>query len=866
MSVVSPRFSVANSTYRLQFHRDFPFSAALDLLDYLAELGVTQVYSSPILTARAGSMHGYDVVDFGAINPELGGEDAFRALAQGLRDRGMGLLLDIVPNHMAVGGDDNAAWLDLLKNGRTSVYARRFDIDFDDCAPDLVGKVHAPFLGEPYRDLLLKGDLKLIEYPSNDGFAIRYGEHLFPIRTDDEAAIRDAGLGAFDDAERLDALLARQNFALDWWRNAGDRINWRRFFDVTSLAAVRMEDPETFEAGHAIAFRLYREGLIDGLRIDHVDGLKNPAAYCHAVRRRLNAMEAERPAGAKTGPAWLLVEKILAPHEDLAKDWQVDGTTGYDFMNQVSALQHAENATKSLSFHWTDVSGRTPYFEPEEIAARRDVLDSAFDAQRERLVDRLIAAGAEFEHFPSITRAAFRRAITALMSHMRVYRVYATGEADDAPLGEDFQMALDAARDEPLADQAALEFLGGVISGETPTPQRQAILRRFNQLSAPLAAKAVEDTAFYRYGRLLSRNDVGFEATALSMPIAAFHDAMKTRARDWPSAMLTTATHDHKRGEDVRARLAVVSEIPDAWIAATTSWFKANTDIRPADLDAGWEYQFYQTIVGAWPLDLTLDDAEGLATFMTRMVAWREKSIREAKLRSSWSNPNVSYEADAQRFVQDALDPSRSRAFLASAFEFIEQIASAGAMNSLVQVALRCMAPGAPDLYQGAEFWDFSLVDPDNRRPVDFATRASSIAVATPPIALLHSWREGRFKQMLLRQLLVLRGEQPDIFAHGDYQQIEITGVKRHRAIVFTRRRGSVAIVVAAALHAAEAVIGDNRVAPPAEWWGDTAFILPGPTTHVRDVLGSGAMSDNRVLLSEALSTLPVAVWALDLV
>lgn len=857
--------SAPRATYRLQFHKGFPFSAGRDLAPYLSELGVSHVYASPILTARAGSMHGYDVVDYDAINPELGGEAGFEEMAQTLRSHGIGIILDIVPNHMAVGGADNKLWLDLLKRGRGSEYAEWFDVDFDGPDPELKGRVHAPFLGTPYGEALAAGELSLVAH--GEGYAIAYGEHLFPIRPEDEAAIAASGIEAFAEAGRLGKLISRQNFLLDWWRNAGDRINWRRFFDITQLAAVRMDVPAAFAAKHAVALRLYRDGLIDGLRIDHVDGLSDPAGYCIELRRHLDALQPVRPEGLRELRAWLVVEKILASGEHIPAAWDVDGSTGYDFMDQVSALQHDTTAAPVLAAHWAVLSGRPRDFHGEEVIARHQILSHSFDGQRERLVDALEQAGAEHRNGEGITRAALRRAVTALIAELRAYRSYATGRDDGVGAGERVEAALRAALAAPLSDPPALRFVASVIAGEggeALRPARITAIRRFNQLAAPLAAKAVEDTAFYRYGRLLSRNDVGFDAGVMGLGVAAFHALMRDRASLVPRAMLATATHDHKRGEDVRARLAVISEWPDEWIAATQSWRDLNRTQRPDGLDAGDEYMLYQMLVGAWPLGLSADDKAGLADLAERLAAWWQKAMREAKLHTGWAAPNEVYERKDAQFVAALLTPSRSAAFLAEVARFVERVARPGASNGLVQLALRLTAPGVPDTYQGTEFWDFSLVDPDNRRPVDFVARRIALAQDLPLDLLAERWRDGRIKQALLRKLLAFRNSQPQLFAEGAYEPVAVTGERSAHVLAFLRRHGDEAALVVVARCCAQGLRSGDALAPSRDWWGDTRIALPA-YGEAHAVIGPELAPSGELAVGEALAVAPIGVWALDL-
>ena len=670
---MSPR-----ATYRVQFHKGFTFADGERLAPYLHQLGISHLYSSPILTARAGSNHGYDVVDVTRINPELGGEAAFRAMASALDAQGIGLIIDIVPNHMAVGGADNAFWLDVLKHGRESRYASWFDIDFDVLDTDLCGKVLAPYLGDVYEDVLAGGELRLADDPDLGMLAVAYHHHRFPIRPEDEAEIRQNGLEAYRDAEKLDDLLERQNFRLAWWRTAGDRVNYRRFFDITELAGVRIENADAFEALHEIAFGLYEDGTIAGVRVDHIDGLSDPAAYCRKLRERLDLLQPRRP-GARAGDrAYVVVEKILASSEYLAIDWSVDGTTGYDFMNEVSALQHHGAAADRLGRLWSSMSGRSLDFKQEEDVARREMLDVNFNGQCDTVVDQLYNIAARTLHDRDMTRAAIRRAVIALIRHFRVYRSYATGAADSPGAGLAFEAALDLALADPAPERRALTFIRSVIDSRDGDSDTMRAIRRFNQLTAPVAAKSVEDTAFYRYGRLISRNDVGFDADRLAMSAAEFHGRMQRRATDAPCSMLASATHDHKRGEDVRARLAALSELPEEWAAAATRWIELNASASGGLSDRGDEYQLYQTLVGAWPVDLAADDRAGLQAFRERVAGWREKSLREAKLRSTWIAPNEPNEAAATEFLSAILDPSRSTAFLQSVTDFVSRLSRGG--------------------------------------------------------------------------------------------------------------------------------------------------------------------------------------------
>lgn len=843
------------STYRLQFHRGFPFSAALDLAGYLQRLGVSHVYASPILAARTGSLHGYDVISYDEINPELGGADGFCAMAEAFRRVGIGIILDIVPNHVAVGGDDNAMWLDLLKRGQSSRYATWFDVDFDERDPVLAGRIHVPFLGEPFNDALDQGKLALVEDPARQGYALRYGEHLFPLRAEDDAEILTAGQAAYREPDKLRALIERQHYHLDYWRNASDRLNWRRFFEITQLAGIRIEEPSAFEAAHHLAFAFYEEGLIDGLRIDHVDGLADPASYCAKLRARLEALSPKRPGWAMPGPAWLLVEKILAPSEALPTGWGVDGTTGYDFMDQVDAVLHDGGSEPILASFWSELSGRPAAFVDEEHSARREVLEHGFEGQLEYVVDRLVALAVTAGRDVDIPRGAMRRATAALVCNMHSYRTYLTGADKIEEPGPFFQAALETARAQPQAEHIALDFISAALTGfepGLPADLRRSAVQRFNQLTSPLAARSVEDTAFYRYGRLLSRNDVGFDAARLSLPVAEFHELMRERAAVQPRSMLALATHDHKRGADVRARLAVISEDAPRWRETVEGWFAQNEAIRPAELDRGDEYQFYQMLVGSWPLD----GSALVGEFADRLSAWWVKALREAKLKTGWVSPNESYEQAAEQFLRAALDSSRSAAFLESVERYVGTIAPGAALNGIVQLILQCTAPGVPDTYQGTEFWDLSLVDPDNRRPVDFATRQLALASEAEEKPR-RNWRDGRIKQEVLHRLLQARRERPELFVGASYRPLAVTGARQNDVVAFLRETQDAALLVVAPLRCAAMVTAELTLS--AAWWQDTRIDLPRIGCEWRPIIG-GAVSGKALAPGEPGSDFPCRV------
>jgi (1->4)-alpha-D-glucan 1-alpha-D-glucosylmutase len=919
------------ATARLQFHRGFTLDDGVAVVHYLARLGVSHVYASPLLKARPGSPHGYDIVDHQSINPELGGEPALLRLVSALRAEGMGLLLDIVPNHMGVGGADNALWLDVLEWGRASPYAEYFDIDWDSADPTLRARVLAPFLGSPYGSALAGGDIKLCYDDALGKFHFSvYDEHRFPLapahhalvlhgamdeiahafaqlaRAGGRPGMRDAaaaaqamlrraaatpdGRAAVDTAlarfgtetpeatARLHALLQRQHYRLVWWRAAADEINWRRFFDINTLAGMRVEVPRVFDDTHALILRLYAQGLIDGVRIDHVDGLADPRGYCRKLRRRMETAGSLRPPEAPRGAPYIVVEKILAPHERLAADWRTDGTTGYDFMDQVGALLHDPAGEAPLTALWTKLTGRPGDFHDEECAARRQIL-------RDNLASELNAAAVALRRVASrdlatrdFTLTTIRRALTEVLVHFPVYRIYAglAGVSAEDTRVLDWAFA-GAARSIRPADRPLLEILRGWLGdqaprGVPPGPQRGERLRamvRVQQLSSPTAAKSVEDTAFYRYGRLLSRNEVGSSPGQFALPVAAFHAACRERGQRLPGALLATATHDHKRGEDTRARLAVLSEIPDEWEGVLARWMRLNAPLR-RDLDGGAapspadEIMLYETLVGAWPLDLSPADGDGVTAYAERVAAWHVKAIREAKLVSEWAAPNEAYEAACRDFLFQMLDPARPAKLVEEVAAFAARLATAGAVNGLAQTLLRLTVPGVPDLYQGADLWDFSLVDPDNRREVDYARRRVLLEEGRAPAALLDDWRSGAVKQAVIARALAMRAAHPALFAGGQYLPLRVEGSAAEHVVAFARLAGDAAAIVAVTRLPA-ALLGDAALPlVAAARWEGTSLVLPEALAgrSWRDALDDGAAVAPEV--GAMLRGLPVSLLHTD--
>jgi malto-oligosyltrehalose synthase len=856
-------------TLRLQFHKNFTFAHAARLVPYFSALGISHVYASPILTARPGSMHGYDVIDPTRVNPELGGEDGLRALVAELRPAGLGLIVDIVPNHMAV-GPDTAWWWDVLQNGADSAYAHFFDIDWEPDDPALRGKVLAPFLGRSCAAALAAGEITLAHDPER-GHVIKYFENVFPVAQADWSEIEHCGLATYDPSHedgrgRLAQLLERQHYRLAWWRVANDEINWRRFFDINELIGVRIELDDVFEATHATVLQLYAEGLIDGVRVDHIDGLSHPGDYGRKLRARLAALESLRPPEAPSGPAYIVVEKILGPDEHLRGDWGCDGSSGYDFMDQVSALLHDGDAEAPLAALWARVSGRSPSFAVEAQASRREILDRSFTAQingTARAFHRLARASGS-----DVSRAAIRRALGEILAQFPVYRLYtAPGRRTEEDL-RFLRRAIEGAVATCLpGDRHVVDLLGRWLAGETTPAGAETLharaLTSFHQLSTPVAAKAVEDTAFYRYGAALSRIDVGFDPARFAATPADFHLAAQARREHFPLSMLATATHDHKRGEDVRARLAVLSEIPGEWTASLERWLAQSAPLcetvggvpapHPRDIAL-----LFQTVVGAWPPDLALDDAAGCKQFAERLAGWQHKALREAKLATDWTAPDEAYESAARGFLM-RLFAGEAR-LLPDIARFAHRIGPAGAANGLVQTLLKLTSPGVPDIYQGTDYWDLSLVDPDNRLPVDFAARMHSLGASSLD-ELTTNWRDGRIKQAVIARVLSFRRAAPRLFAEGSYEPIKVDGPLAHHVVAFARTLEDI-IAITVVCRLTFGLLADDGLSIQRAPWNGTRLRLPEKfrSAQLRDVVSGTQLVRPPVDVAAIVERSPVAL------
>ena len=900
------------STYRLQLHAGFRFTDATALVPYLSKLGITHVYASPYLRARAGSTHGYDIVDHNALNPEIGTREEYDALVAALRTHGMSHILDFVPNHMGVGGDDNAWWLDLLTWGEDSHYRDYFDVDWRPLRAELRGKVLLPFLGQQYGAVLDAGELRW-EYVDG-GFALRYYEHRFPLHPSTYALLLDgaepASLASFaplfaaldgmldrvarreaaaslrrllaeteeanaralvarlDDERmtpegkaRIERVVEAQRWRPTSWRVAAEEINYRRFFDINSLAAIRMEQAGCFGDAHKLVFELIADGAIDGLRLDHVDGLYDPIGYCDLLRMRAEMLGES---------LYLVIEKILAPGQELLGRWNVDGTTGYEFMNAVTGLAVDARNERAFDRLYRRFTGDELPFAEVAYAAKRFILITALAAERNVLALRLDRIAQRDPHTRDFTLGALTRALVETVAAFPIYRTYITGAGAIEPADRLFiERAIAAARARDTTNEGSIyDFMQRVLLSEHADEDVRAsyieFAMRFQQLTAPVTAKGVEDTAFYRSVRLVALNEVGGDPAQFGTSVDEFHRQNTRRAAHHPHAMLATATHDMKRGEDVRARLAVLSEIPEAWRSALARWSRRNRRHRGMT-SATAEYLLYQTLVGSWPIEL-LDgelDAGALDAYAGRIAAYMQKASREAKQHTSWTSPNERYESALENFVRTLLEPSSSAAFLEDIRGFARGVAASGAINGLAQAVLKATAPGVPDTYQGAELWDLSLVDPDNRRPVDFALRARWLAAldaacdgGTPrerlAAELLASWQDGRIKLYVLATLLRRAretGPQP-------YTALAAEGERANHAIAYARD-GDVVVVP----RLPRTLSGDEP--PLGGVWESTSIELPqGAPATFRDVLTGRQVRahDRRLSLRDVLAVLPVAV------
>lgn len=903
------------ATYRLQLTKDFDFKQASALVPYLKALGISHLYASPFLAARPGSTHGYDIVDHNRFNPELGGEDGFEEMSAALRDADMGLILDFVPNHMGVGFSENAWWLDVLEWGPKSPHAASFDIDWYGLPYRRQPGVLLPILGEPYGDALRQGRIQIRFDPDAGTFSAWYFDHKLPVnpqryseilRTVVAAANAEAtsagqrllaiaeryrehsspsysdapllkhalaearaadvvckGLAAYrGDTDEgwalLHRLLERQAYHLAYWRVAFSAINYRRFFDINDLAGVRPEHPATFHAMHTLVARLIAENKLQGIRLDHIDGLRDPAQY---TRRLLELIHRVRPQ-TKTDGFYILIEKILAADEPVPQFRGVDGTTGYERLNLISDVLLDAEGLPTMERTWREFTGEPASFQKILAAAKSRVLETMLASEFTVLTRALgrIAAGhySSRDYIPDRLRAALR----AYVIEFPIYRTYVTATRTSDQDRRVIKNVISRARRSWTGpDPDIFDFLCDAVTCDLARDRGYSAKRvrdfalKLQQFTGPLMAKSLEDTAFYRYGRLLALNEVGGDPAQPRPGLEHFHLAQIQFLNQERHGLVTTATHDTKRGEDGRMRILALAEMPNDWDQAVHHWAKLNTKFlrrQPSGArapSAGHEYMLYQTLIGAWP------DAGPDGSFRERVKAYALKAAREGKQETSWTNPDADYEAALTDFVAAILDPDQSEAFIRSFSDLAQRTALLGALNSLSQLALKFTLPGVPDLYQGTELWDFSLVDPDNRRPVHYGERGLLLTQGLNLASASSDWRNGQIKFALSRKLLEIRREHADVFAEGDYAPLKIIGRDSRHIVGYIRRHQSRAIAVVVGRHfGAKTDLG--RVWP--HWWDfDIAEDIESHVDLLRDRRVSA------FALKRLFDEMPLAILAL---
>lgn len=942
---------IPRATYRIQFNHTFTFDDAREIIPYLDDLGISDLYASPILRASPGSMHGYDITDHNHINPELGGEDGLDRLATALRERNIGLIVDMVPNHMGISDPANGWWQDVIENGPSSLYASYFDIDWHPVKRELEDKILLPILGDQYGKVLESGQLRLAY--TDGAFCVHYWGNQLPLAPQTYARILSfgmddlvAGLGeehehvrelqsiltalsylppATDtDAERMaernrekevikrrvatlydtsaeiqeaidtavaafngdnddphgadlmDALLAEQPFRPAYWRVATEEINYRRFFDINELAAIRVEDPAVFQATHERILRLLAEGKATGLRIDHPDGLWDPTQYFRQLQERYVlervrlqlpeneraddlewtvaeqfSREWERDDTGRQWPLYVVAEKILAEGEPLPETWAVSGTTGYDFLNSANGIFVRTESQKAFDRAFAQFTGLQLDFRNLTNSTKKMIMLVSLASEINALANQLERIAEHNRLYRDFTLTSLTFALREVIACLTVYRTYTNPRtervsAQDAVYIE--AAVAEAKQRNPRTAGAVFDFIQNTLLLQNrhefraeDRPGLLAFVMKWQQVTGPVMAKGVEDTAFYVYSRLISLNEVGGHPAHFGHSVAAFHAQNTERHAHWPHSLLATATHDTKRGEDTRARINVLSELPEEWEKSLARWSKRNamkkTTVKGEQApDRKDEYFLYQTMLGTWPLGGM--DAEGMANFRVRMTEYMTKAIKEAKVHTSWINPNEEYDRATREFIARLLPDDASDPFITDFRAFQARIAYHGQWNALAQTLLKLTAPGVPDIYQGNELWDLSLVDPDNRRPVDYRQRAAMLAELQKRVTTRGDDRE-RFTRDLVTQLddgciklylthctLAFRRDYDDLFAAGDYLPLEAQGAKREHICAYVRAAGDATMLVAVPRMTVGLTNGEMQP-PLGAVWGDTRLLLP---------------------------------------
>ena len=933
------------ATYRLQLHGEFGFGRAREVAGYLAELGITDVYTSPLLAAARGSTHGYDVVDHGSLNPELGGEAEFMAFSERLHELGLGLLVDTVPNHVGIASGQNALWDDVLENGPSSPYADFFDIAWSPPRPDLKNRVLLPILGGQYGEVLERGELSVVwEEPA---FKLAYYQHRLPLAPETlvpvlENGLVRSGLGEDDPGRQelqsiivalrhlpardetaperrreraaekvvierrlsalmretsrlragvdealaelngvpgvaasfdpLDQLLSAQSYRLSSWQVATEEINYRRFFDINDLAAIRMESPAVFERAHALIFRLIDERRIQALRLDHTDGLYDPYAYFESLQHRFPLKEGSVTASPddQARPLPILIEKILARSESLPSQWPVDGTTGYDFAVAAQGLWVDPGAERAMTRVYRGFTDDAMSFAEHEYAAKSYVLSHTLVSEINMLSQRLQRIAIGHRRFRDFTAIALTRALSEVIAAFPVYRTYFRDASERREQDERLVRGAIrlARRRSPALSRSLFDFVEHVLvartldENEVDPAERLDFALSFQQLTGPVMAKAVEDTAFYRYTRLLCLNDVGGHPGKFGTTPAEFHAENEERARSWPLSMTTLSTHDSKRGEDAAARIAVLSEMPREWERVVRRWADLGQALDGTPVEQAPEraqqYALFQTIVGTWPFGW--DGRAEREAYVERLRAYVLKSNREAKQRTSWLSPEHDYERSSDDFVKQLFE---NETFVSDARAFCESIASYGATNGLAQSLLRYTSPGIPDTYQGAELWHQVLVDPDNRRPVDFEARRRALAGIKQRsndrralvTELLERFEDGHVKLYVTHLALAARREHKELFLRGDYEALE----GGEHVVAFTRSFEGERLICCVPRLSYTLTRGNTRFPLGAVW--QTTELEVRHAGRYRDVFtGVVHEVDGKLALSRLFADFPVAL------
>jgi (1->4)-alpha-D-glucan 1-alpha-D-glucosylmutase len=875
---------VPHSTYRLQLHAGFTFADAAKIAPYLQALGVSHVYSSPYLQAARGSMHGYDVVDHQRVNEELGGEEAHERFCARLAELGLGQVLDIVPNHMAT-GSRNHYWWDVLENGPSSRFATWFDIDWHSSEVRLQNKVLIPVLSDQYGKVLAAGEIRIER--DNESLRVRYMENLYPLaprslpqvlarahkyvnsptldfladslsrlpfpdandaegiesrHRDKEvvfgllhrfceehpnasSAIDQAIAELNGDHDALDELLNMQHYRLAYWRTADQELGYRRFFDVNTLVGLRVERPHVFNATHRRIFDWLDKGVIDGVRVDHPDGLRDPLQYFTRLRQR-------------SGDAWIIGEKILEPGEFLRQSWPIEGTSGYDFLNVCNGLLVHPEGLQELTRIYQSFTHEPTDFDALAHDKKIGVASEALGSDVNRLASLFLEICENNRDRRDYTRAEIRRAIREVAACFHVYRTYVIPDRDEIE-DEDRREVLEAVERAKLQrtdiDPGLFDFVGDVLLLRTRGKLEAEFVYRFQQFTSPVMAKGVEDTAFYCYNRMIGLNEVGSAPDRDGITVSQFHQYCSVMQQTRPLTMTTLSTHDTKRSDDVRARLAVISEVPAQWRQFLRRWHRQNAQFKTkGQPDRNTEYFLYQTLIGAWPIE------------RERLSAYMEKAVREAKQQTSWTQQNKDFEEALQRFIDRLFE---SQEFISALEEFVQLILDHGRVNSLAQTLLKCTAPGVPDTYQGSELWDLHLVDPDNRGPVDYQKRASSLSKlqsGLPISEILDGMDCGLPKMWLLYRALNLRRQRPEWFgSDSGYTPLMITGRRAEHAIGYLRAERIATIVPRWNLKLA------------GNWSGTTVNL---PVGRWRDLLSNETLTGGTIPLQAVLCQFPVAL------